>query len=120
MRKKHCIVSRRSSEAGLGRISQLDMALTQFGFIGFTLISGDMLGVHTSDEELHGLVHFWRVIGHMLGMDERYYICLVYCISALDFFLCVYYYCADFYMFLEERVVSISIWLIFVLSELFV
>ncbi|OXU29678.1 hypothetical protein TSAR_007864 [Trichomalopsis sarcophagae] len=75
VRKKHCIVSRRSSEAGLGRISQLDMALTQFGFIGFTLISGDTLGVHMSDEELHGLVHFWRVIGHMLGMDERYNLC---------------------------------------------
>ncbi|XP_014226572.1 uncharacterized protein LOC106652251 isoform X1 [Trichogramma pretiosum] len=75
VRKKHCIVSRRSSEAGLGRITQLDMALTQFGFIGFTLLSGDELGVKTTEAELDGLIHFWRVIGQLLGMDERYNLC---------------------------------------------
>ena len=72
VRKKHCIVSRRCSEAGLRRISQLDMAITQFGFIGFTLLSGDQLGVVTSEAELEGLVHFWRVIGNLLGMEEKY------------------------------------------------
>ncbi|XP_014218333.1 uncharacterized protein LOC106646727 [Copidosoma floridanum] len=75
VRKKHCIVSQRCSVAGLGRITQLDMALTQFGFIGFTLLSGDRLGIFTTDEELDGLVHFWRVIGRMLGMDDRYNLC---------------------------------------------
>ena len=65
------MVSRRSSQGGLRRISQLDMALTQFGFIGFTLISGDQLGIVASDAELNGLVHFWRVIGNLLGMEEK-------------------------------------------------
>lgn len=71
VRKKHCIASKRSCEAGIGRISQLDMALTQFGFMGFTLLCADYLGVATNDEELDGLLHFWRVIGRMLGTEER-------------------------------------------------
>ncbi|XP_012275976.1 uncharacterized protein LOC105697327 isoform X2 [Orussus abietinus] len=75
VRKKHCVVSRRCSEAGLGRISQLDMALTQFGFIGFVLLSGDQLGVAASEEELEGLVHLWRIIGNLLGMEERFNLC---------------------------------------------
>ncbi|XP_029048214.1 LOW QUALITY PROTEIN: uncharacterized protein LOC114878496 [Osmia bicornis bicornis] len=75
VRKKHCVAFRRSSEAGLQKISQLDMALTQFGFMGFTLLSGDYLGVNNNSEELEGLIHFWRVIGSMLGMEDKYNIC---------------------------------------------
>ncbi|XP_011503612.1 PREDICTED: uncharacterized protein LOC105366763 [Ceratosolen solmsi marchali] len=75
VRKKHCIISQRSSQAGLRRISQLDMALTQFGFVGFTLLSGDQLGVVATIDELNGLVHFWRVIGYVLGMEDKYNLC---------------------------------------------
>ncbi|XP_034938705.1 uncharacterized protein [Chelonus insularis] len=75
VRRKHCVASRRSYEAGISRISQLDMALTQFGFIGFTLLSGKKLGVVTTDEELEGLLHFWRVIGRLLGTEEKYNLC---------------------------------------------
>ncbi|CAD6240893.1 GSCOCG00008982001-RA-CDS [Cotesia congregata] len=75
VRKKHCIASKRSCEAGIGQISQLDMALTQFGFMGFTLLCADYLGVATNDEELDGLLHFWRVIGRMLGTEERFNLC---------------------------------------------
>ncbi|XP_058799706.1 uncharacterized protein LOC131669095 [Phymastichus coffea] len=75
VRRKHCVVSRRSADAGLGRISQLDMALTQFGFIGFTLLSGEQLGVCATEAELEGLVHFWRVVGRLLGMQERFNVC---------------------------------------------
>ncbi|XP_006616508.1 uncharacterized protein LOC122715025 isoform X1 [Apis laboriosa] len=75
VRKKHCVAFRRSSEAGLNRVSQLDMALAQFGFMGFTLLGGDYLGVNNNFEELEGLIHFWRVIGSMLGMEDKYNIC---------------------------------------------
>ncbi|XP_003705260.2 uncharacterized protein LOC100880200 isoform X1 [Megachile rotundata] len=75
VRKKHCVAFRRSSEAGFQRISQLDMALTQFGFMGFTILSGDYLGTDNSTEELEGLIHFWRVVGSMLGMEDKYNIC---------------------------------------------
>lgn len=77
VRKKHCVAFRRSSEAGLNRVSQLDMALAQFGFMGFTLLGGDYLGVNNNFEELEGLIHFWRVIGSMLGMEDKF----VHCIS---------------------------------------
>lgn len=75
VRRKHSVASRRSFESGLSRISQFDMALTQFGFIGFTLLCGDDLGVSASNEEVEGLIHLWRVIGKMLGMEERFNIC---------------------------------------------
>ncbi|XP_076234990.1 uncharacterized protein LOC143179580 [Calliopsis andreniformis] len=75
VRKKHCVAFLRTSQAGLHRVSQLDMALTQFGFMGFTLLSGDYLGVNTTYEELEGLIHFWHVVGSMLGMEEKYNIC---------------------------------------------
>nr|XP_033327846.1 uncharacterized protein LOC117221202 isoform X2 [Megalopta genalis] len=75
VRKKHCVAFRRSCEAGLSRVTQLDMALAQFGFMGFTLLAGDYLGVNNSSEELEGLIHFWRVVGSMLGMEDKYNLC---------------------------------------------
>ncbi|XP_063985542.1 uncharacterized protein LOC135166832 isoform X2 [Diachasmimorpha longicaudata] len=75
VRKKHCIASRRCFEAGIGKISQRDMALTQFGFMGFSLLCAKPLGIDMSDKEAEGLLHFWRVIGHMLGTDERFNLC---------------------------------------------
>ncbi|XP_026670854.1 uncharacterized protein LOC108626780 isoform X1 [Ceratina calcarata] len=75
VRKKHCVAFRRSWEAGLSRVTQLDMALAQFGFIGFTILGGDYLGVNNSSEELEGLIHLWRVVGSMLGMEDKYNIC---------------------------------------------
>ncbi|XP_020287024.1 uncharacterized protein LOC109856314 [Pseudomyrmex gracilis] len=75
VRKKHCVSFRRSTEAGVHKPTQLDMALAQFGFIGYTIISGDYLGVKVTHDELEGVVHLWRVIGYMLGMDDRFNLC---------------------------------------------
>ncbi|XP_043475103.1 uncharacterized protein LOC122506822 [Leptopilina heterotoma] len=75
VRRKHCSASRKCSSSGLRRITQTDMAITQFGFIGFTLMSAEQLGVKATEEELEGIVHFWRVIGYMLGMEEKYNLC---------------------------------------------
>lgn len=52
------------------------MALAQFGFVGFIMVSGDELGITTTKAELDGLVHFWRVIGYILGMEDKYNICM--------------------------------------------
>lgn len=71
VRRKHCVAFRRSTEAGIHKPTQLDMALAQFGFIGYTMISGEYLGVKTTSEEMEGVVHLWRVIGSMLGMDDK-------------------------------------------------
>lgn len=57
--------------AGCGPISQRDMAITQFGFMGFPLLARKKLGLHGSDEDLEGFIHFWRVIGHLLGISDQ-------------------------------------------------
>uniref|UniRef100_A0A146LW50 ER-bound oxygenase mpaB/mpaB'/Rubber oxygenase catalytic domain-containing protein n=1 Tax=Lygus hesperus TaxID=30085 RepID=A0A146LW50_LYGHE len=54
----------------IGRITQKDLAITQFGFIGFALTCPEVLGLPQSGQE--GLVHFWRVIGHLIGIKDRY------------------------------------------------
>ncbi|KAL1114800.1 hypothetical protein AAG570_007624, partial [Ranatra chinensis] len=51
-----------------GPITQKDMALTQFGFIGFAIISSKKLGLNGDQA---GLIHLWRVIGHLLGIQDR-------------------------------------------------
>ncbi|KAK2580307.1 hypothetical protein KPH14_012546 [Odynerus spinipes] len=76
VRRKHCVAFRRSFQAGLRKASQTDMALAQFGFVGFIMATGDQLGIMTSYEELDGLVHFWRVIGCVLGMEDKYNVCM--------------------------------------------
>ncbi|CAH1957858.1 unnamed protein product [Acanthoscelides obtectus] len=58
------------------RINQMDMALTQFGFMGISLVRSEMMGVHNvSDLEWKGFIHLWRVVGYVLGIDERFNIC---------------------------------------------
>lgn len=48
------------------------MALTQFGFMGIGLVRSKMVGVHyASEEELKGFLHLWRIVGHVLGIEDR-------------------------------------------------
>lgn len=75
VRKKHCVAFKRSAEAGVHESTQLDMALAQFGFMGYIMVSTERLGIKMTYEELEGLVHVWRVIGNMLGMDDKF-VCL--------------------------------------------
>ncbi|XP_047369789.1 uncharacterized protein LOC124957120 isoform X1 [Vespa velutina] len=76
VRRKHCIAFHRSFNAGIRKASQTDMALAQFGFIGYILLGTKQLGIYMTDEEMDGLVHFWRVIGCVLGMEDKYNICM--------------------------------------------
>ncbi|KDR07972.1 hypothetical protein L798_02399, partial [Zootermopsis nevadensis] len=75
VRTRHCSASRKARKAGLGPISQLDMVLTQFGFMGFGLLVPEKLGISGSPEEQEGFVHFWRTVGHLLGIEDRFNIC---------------------------------------------
>ncbi|XP_076365824.1 uncharacterized protein LOC143254540 [Tachypleus tridentatus] len=56
-------------------MSQYDMALTQFSFIGLIVLFPQSLGIHCSREELESLIHFWRGVGYQLGLDDRFNIC---------------------------------------------
>lgn len=75
VRKRHIVTSRFAENAGHGHISQKDMALTQFGFMGFILIRPHVLGVQVNRDDFEAFVHFWRVIGHMIGIHERFNLC---------------------------------------------
>lgn len=72
VRNRHNSASKRGCAAGFSRISQKDMALTQFGFMGFSMTRAHLLGIHyATKEELEALVHIWRVVGYTLGIEDR-------------------------------------------------
>jgi len=71
VRTRHCTAARKARKAGFGPISQLDMVLTQFGFMGFGLLVPEKLGLNGSPEEQEGFIHFWRTVGHLLGIEDR-------------------------------------------------
>lgn len=72
IRYKHSTNSRKSAISDIGEISQRDMVLTQFGFIGYALIAPDKLGLTNEPHGREGLNHFWKVVGHLLGISERF------------------------------------------------
>lgn len=47
------------------------MVLTQFGFIGMMLIRKKELAIIGTEEDEISIVHFWRVIGYMLGIQDK-------------------------------------------------
>ncbi|EGI69937.1 PREDICTED: uncharacterized protein LOC105153295 [Acromyrmex echinatior] len=75
VRRKHCVAFKRSTEAGVHKPTQLDMALAQFGFVGYIIVCEKYVGINTTPEEMEGVVHLWRVIGSMLGIDDKFNIC---------------------------------------------
>ncbi|XP_018563856.1 uncharacterized protein LOC108905470 [Anoplophora glabripennis] len=76
VRKRHNSASNRSCSAGMNRITQKDMAITQFGFMGISVCRSKMVGIHkASDEEWEGFIHIWRVIGYLMGIEDRFNLC---------------------------------------------
>lgn len=68
----HCAANRVSNKAGLGlRVTQKDMALTQFGFMGLALLKKKELAIVGTEEDERAIVHFWRTIGFMLGIRDK-------------------------------------------------
>lgn len=51
------------------------MALTQFGFMGFIVLKPHKLGVQISSKDMEAFVHFWRVIGFLIGIDDKFNLC---------------------------------------------
>ncbi|XP_018574748.1 uncharacterized protein LOC108913651 [Anoplophora glabripennis] len=76
VKRKHNAASKQSIRRLKYRFSQMDMALTQFGFMGFGLVRGAMVGIHNpKEEDLKGFIHVWRVLGYILGIEDRFNIC---------------------------------------------
>uniref|UniRef100_A0A1I8MYZ7 Uncharacterized protein n=1 Tax=Musca domestica TaxID=7370 RepID=A0A1I8MYZ7_MUSDO len=74
VRKAHSRSSRACAKLGAGQITQKDLALTQFGFIGFLSLGAHR--IQLDDEHfLEATSHLWRVLGYLLGIKDEYNIC---------------------------------------------
>ncbi|KAF5308190.1 hypothetical protein FQR65_LT06370 [Abscondita terminalis] len=72
----HNSTSKRICLAKGCRILQKDMGITQFGFMGLAILRPEKLGIyHASKDELESFIHLWRVVGYIMGMEDRYNIC---------------------------------------------
>ncbi|XP_011211327.2 uncharacterized protein LOC105231623 isoform X1 [Bactrocera dorsalis] len=74
VRKAHSKSSRACSKLGAGQITQKDLALTQFGFIGYATLGAARVQLY-DEEYLESTTHMWRVLGYLLGIKDEYNIC---------------------------------------------
>ncbi|GBP70076.1 hypothetical protein EVAR_98907_1 [Eumeta japonica] len=76
VRSRHLSASAASSLLGRGPVSQRDLALTQFGFLGFALLKPDKIGALAFEPgDWRAYIHFWRTMGYMIGIEDRYNLC---------------------------------------------
>lgn len=68
---------RKEPEEERVHISQYDIMLTQFAFIGFIVTNANKMGLLSdySQRDMDSLIHFWRVIGYYLGASDKYNLC---------------------------------------------
>ncbi|XP_042219977.1 uncharacterized protein LOC121864878 isoform X1 [Homarus americanus] len=72
VRRMHTSSFSDSQTAGVLLASQTDMVVTQWAFFGLALTHGQQLGLRCTRNEEESLVHFWRCIGYLLGIEDRY------------------------------------------------
>jgi len=53
VRTRHCTAARKARKAGFG------------------LLVPEKLGLSGFPEEKEGFIHFWRTVGHLLGIEDR-------------------------------------------------
>lgn len=75
VRRRHIGSSKAAERKQVGMINQKDMALTQFGFMGYITLRPDILGIQVSRKNFEAFIHFWRVIGSMIGIEDRFNVC---------------------------------------------
>ncbi|XP_055612222.1 uncharacterized protein LOC129758669 [Uranotaenia lowii] len=77
VRKMHLSASNSSSKTEVGCINQMEVSFTTFGFMGYALIRPHLLGIRSdNDADREAFVHFWAVMGSMLGVEDQYNMCL--------------------------------------------
>ncbi|CAG9808283.1 unnamed protein product [Chironomus riparius] len=75
VRKMHLYASCSASSAKVGIISQIDLSITQFSFMGFAVLFRKELGIQCDNNEMEDFCHFWRVIGHLHGIKDEFNVC---------------------------------------------
>lgn len=77
VRKMHLNASRQSQMKGIGMISQTEVGLTAYGFMGVALTRPHVVGIRPAcDADRDAFVFFWAVIFFMLGVRDEFNICL--------------------------------------------
>lgn len=62
---------------GQYQILQCAMSMTVFGFMGYALTKPHQLGIRSDQsKDREAFIHFWSVIGSMLGIKDEYNMCL--------------------------------------------
>lgn len=56
-------------------INQRDMAITQNSFMGHVIVYHKRFGIPYDPEDFNAFCHFWRVIGYMIGIEDRFNLC---------------------------------------------
>lgn len=85
IRWKHSMANKLSKKNNDNGISQKDMVLTQFGFVGYVLVRSNELGFTDESADRQAFNHFWRVMGHLLGIPDRYESNFKFINNILDF-----------------------------------
>lgn len=68
----HNAASKKASKVLNYRFNQRDMALAHWGFVGIVVSRPEFVGIYEENQEsLRCFIHFWRVIGHLLGIKEE-------------------------------------------------
>lgn len=57
--------------------NQRDLALCQFAFCGYIISRSHFLGIDPTSnaEDLQAFNHFWRVVGHCIGVNPKFNLC---------------------------------------------
>lgn len=57
-------------------MTQYDMVITQWSIVGPIILYPKEFGLHDwSQKDFQSFIHFWRVIGYCLGIEERFNLC---------------------------------------------
>ncbi|XP_071546079.1 uncharacterized protein [Panulirus ornatus] len=72
VRRMHTTSHKDAKKAGVAIATQTDMVVTQWAFFGLVLTHGQYLGLSCSREEEESLVHFWKSVGYLLGIEDRF------------------------------------------------
>lgn len=57
-------------------VSQYDMVVTQWAFIGLIVMYPEKCGLHNSTEkEISAIIYAWRVIGYLIGIEDEFNLC---------------------------------------------
>ncbi len=56
-------------------MSQYDMSLVQSGFIAAIILYGKRIGIKCTEADMDNFTYFWRCLGYLLGINDKYNIC---------------------------------------------